>query len=158
MPQLDVSTYSSQVFWLLVSFLILFVVVRSLAAPRLMGMAKRRADQSGGDLAAAEAARKAEADAEAARASDLARAHEQARTTLATVNDAAKAKSAAALAELNIRLDADAERAAASLGAARANAEAELDRVARDVAGDLVQRLTGRTPEPARLDAALGAR
>ncbi|MBC7987384.1 MAG: hypothetical protein H7X93_12070, partial [Sphingomonadaceae bacterium] len=51
MPQLDTSTFSAQIFWLLVAFLILFLVVRFGAAPKLTGMAAARAKRQGDDLA-----------------------------------------------------------------------------------------------------------
>ncbi|MFN3288371.1 MAG: ATPase, partial [Sphingomonadaceae bacterium] len=61
MPQLDTSTWASQIFWLLVSFLLLLLVVRTLAAPRLARITQERDRRTQGDMAAAEAARTASA-------------------------------------------------------------------------------------------------
>jgi F-type H+-transporting ATPase subunit b len=143
MPQLDTSTFSGQIFWLLVAFLILFAVVRSVAAPRLMGMAARRADQQAADYAAAEAARTLENAKQAEHEAEIEAAHVKARTELAEATDAARAQAAAKLAELGARLKAQGEVADAALATTRTAAEADLQVVADDVANDLVRRLTG---------------
>lgn len=143
MPQLDTSTFSGQIFWLLVAFLILFAVVRSVAAPRLMGMAARRADQQAADYSAAEAARALENARQAEHEAEVEAAHVKARAELATATDAARAQAAAKLAELGARLKAQDEAATAALATTRSAAEADLQVVADDVAHDLVRRLTG---------------
>ena len=143
MPQLDTSTFSGQIFWLLIAFLLLFAVVRSVAAPRLMGMAARRAKQLGDDFAAAEAARAAEKAREAEHAAAVEAAHIKARAALAEAVDKSRAEAAARLAALGEQLKTHADAAAASLDTARAATERDLQAVVDDVAGDLVKRLTG---------------
>ena len=156
LPQLDVHTFSSQIFWLVVSFLLLFAVVRGLAHPRLTRVAGERTARTGGDISAAEAARAAAHEREAALAKAIADAHDRARADLAAATDAARAKSGAALADLGHRLAAKSAEAEQLLAARRAEAQGELAVTARDLAGDLVHRMTGMAPAPARLDAALG--
>lgn len=146
MPQLDTSTFSAQIFWLLIAFLLLFTVVKTVAAPRLMGMAAARAKQQGDDLAAAEAARAHEKTREAEHAAAIEAAHADARTALAAANDAARAEAAAKLATLSEKLKARGDAAAIALDVSRSGAERDLQAVADDVAGDLVRRLTGTAP------------
>ena len=143
MPQLDTSTFSAQIFWLLIAFLLLFAVVRSVAAPRLMGMAAARAKRQGDDFAAAEAARAQEAAKLAQHQADVDAAHDRARAEVAAANDAARAEAAARLAALGADLKARGETAEAELSASRENTEHDLKAVADDVANDLVRRLTG---------------
>jgi F-type H+-transporting ATPase subunit b len=143
MPQLDTSTFSGQIFWLLIAFLLLFAVVRTVAAPRLMGMAARRAKQQDDDLAAAEAARATEKAREAEHTAAIEAAHAKAQAELAAANDAARVQAAAKLAELGARLKAQSDEAERALVSSRENAERDLQVVADDVAGDLVRRLTG---------------
>lgn len=143
MPQLDTSTFSAQIFWLLIAFLLLFAVVRSVAAPRLMGMAAARAKRQGDDFAAAEAARALERAKLDQHQAEIEAAHARARTTLATANDAARGEAAAKLAALGEQLKAKGDAAEAELNTARISAEHDLKAVADDVANDLVKRLTG---------------
>ena len=44
MPQLDISTYYSQIFWLLVSFVLLYIFVRAYFIPRVKEVVDMRAD------------------------------------------------------------------------------------------------------------------
>src|SRR5690606_41764175 len=65
MPQIAqlAETFSSQIFWLLVFFGIVFFVIGRGMVPKVMGTVAQRDSQIGSDLAAAEAAR-AQADEE----------------------------------------------------------------------------------------------
>ncbi|WP_419814695.1 hypothetical protein [Glacieibacterium sp.] len=143
MPQLDTSTFSAQIFWLLIAFLLLFTVVRSVAAPRLMGMAAARAKRQGDDLAAAELARGHEKAREIEHHAEIEAAHARARAELANANDATRAETAAKLAALGEKLKARSDAASIALETSRLGAERDLQAVADDVAGDLVRRLTG---------------
>lgn len=155
LPQLDVSTYSSQIFWLIVSFALLYLVVRSLASPRLRAVAGNRARRIGGDIEAAEQARAVATERDAEQTARLAAAHEAARAEMARAAEAASAKSSAELAALNTRLMAETSAAETALAARRAAAAAELEAAARELAGDLVERFTAHRPLPGRLATAL---
>ena len=62
MPQLDPSSFGSQLFWLAICFVTLYLVMAVFVLPRITGTLAARADQMEGDLAEAEALRdKAEA-------------------------------------------------------------------------------------------------
>ena len=62
MPQLDPSTFGSQLFWLAICFVTLYLVMALVVIPRITGTMGARADHLDGDLAEAEALRnKAEA-------------------------------------------------------------------------------------------------
>jgi F-type H+-transporting ATPase subunit b len=63
LPQLDISTFASQLFWLLISFVILYTVISRVAAPKIGGVIQDRANRIRGDL---ETAAKAKRDSEAA--------------------------------------------------------------------------------------------
>jgi F-type H+-transporting ATPase subunit b len=53
MPQLDFSTYPSQIFWLVVGFLVLHVLMSKLFLPKIDGLLAKREEATGGSLAAA---------------------------------------------------------------------------------------------------------
>src|SRR6476659_8744964 len=79
LPQMDVETFPSQVFWLVVTFGLLFIVLWRNTLPMIAGAIGARRGQIDGDLGAAEARRKDAAGAlqayEAALASAKSRAH-----------------------------------------------------------------------------------
>ena len=54
MPQLDVTTWPSQLFWLAITFLALYIVISRIAIPRTGGVIEKRKATISGDLAAAQ--------------------------------------------------------------------------------------------------------
>ena len=146
MPQISqiAATYASQIFWLLVTFGILYFGIGKMMVPRVIATVDAREGQIAADLAAAEQARLAADQVEAAwrLKMDEARAAALAETS-------AKAQAAKA-AESQIR-SADAELAERlahhdlAVGNAKAQAMLNLQAVAAEVAQDLVAKVSGLT-------------
>lgn len=156
MPQIAqlAETFSSQIFWLLIIFGLVFVVVGRGMVPRVMDTVGMRDKQISDDLAAAQAARNQADEQE-----DAWRKRENANREAAhsLVADA-KAKSAAAsekrLAEVQARLDGKIAGAEADIEKARTAAADELEAVAAEAVQDIVQRIAGiAIAQPAASDA-----
>jgi len=145
MPQIAqlAEVWSSQMFWLLVIFGLVFFVVGRGMVPKVMDTVGLRDKQIADDLAAAQAARDAADEAEEAwRAKENAHRSE----AQALVNEA-KARSQGEtekkIAAAQAKLDAQAEEAEARIEAARAEAAAEIEAMAGEAAQDIVARLAG---------------
>ena len=156
MPQIAqlAETWSSQVFWLLLIFGLVFFVIGRGMVPRVLGTVDLRDQQIAGDLAAARSARDAADEAEVAF-----RARENAnRASAQALVGEAKAKAGAAteakLAQVQTGIDATLADAEARIAASRAAAGAEIETVAAEAAQDIALRLAGITVTP---DAARGA-
>ena len=54
MPQLDFSTFPNQMFWLVVTLVIIYLVLSRVALPRIAGVLADRQGTITGDIAAAE--------------------------------------------------------------------------------------------------------
>lgn len=145
MPQISqlAATYASQIFWLLLTFGIVFVTVGLGMLPKVQATIGDRDKRIADDLAAAQAARDASTQAEDAWQTRDAANREAA---LARVNKAraeAAAKTEATLAKANT---ANADRVAkgeADIAAAAAKAGAEIEAVAAEAAQDIVARVAG---------------
>lgn len=142
-PPFKVETFPGQIFWLAITFAVLFVVLWRVAAPRIQGTIAARKGKIAGDLEAAEAhrknAEKASADYEAAltgarnRAQSLA---EENRKRIQQEVDAAKAGA-------ETEAQASQAKAEARIDAMRNEAKAHVRDAARGAAIDIVARLTG---------------
>ncbi|MDF8333423.1 F0F1 ATP synthase subunit B family protein [Novosphingobium cyanobacteriorum] len=145
MPQIAqlATTYSSQVFWLLVCFGLVFFVVGLGLLPKVTTTVDQRDKQIADDLAAAEAARAAaDAEEEAWRvAANKQRADAQ--TLIATAKAEAAKATDAALAAASARVDETVAAAEARIGAARTAALGEIEGVAAEAAQDIVSRIAG---------------
>ena len=94
LPQLDVATYPSQLFWLLVSFVALYLLLSKVALPRVSEVLESRQERIDNDLAKAQQLRDEAATVQAAYEASLA----ESRTKAQGVVSAANADIAARLA------------------------------------------------------------
>lgn len=156
MPQLDPSTFSPQLFWLVVSFILLYLLMWRVALPRISGVLQERQERIDDDLQKAEQLR---TDAQAVletyertMAEGRSKAQEILREASAKMADEAAGRQAALAAQI-AKQTAEAEsRIATELEAAVANVRG----VAAEVAQQAVSRLIG-TDVPAKdAEAAVG--
>ena len=145
MPQIEqlASTYSSQIFWLLVFFGLVFFLVGRGMVPKVMDTVAQRDSQISADLAAAEAARnEADAQEEAWRQRENEN-RAQAHAMVSEAKDKAAHETEHKLAAAQEQLDARVAEAERRIEAARSAAATEIQAVASDAAQDIVLRLTG---------------
>jgi F-type H+-transporting ATPase subunit b len=147
MPQISqlAATYASQIFWLLLTFGLVFVVVGLGMVPKIQGTVDARDKSIASDLAAAEAARAA-----ADRAEEEWRGRENAiRAEAQKVIAEARAQAAKStehtLAEANERIAAKLSVEEARIAEASRAAMAEIEAVAAEAAQTIVARLSGAT-------------
>jgi F-type H+-transporting ATPase subunit b len=154
-PPFDATLFSSQIFWFWVAFGALYIVLASVAIPRIAKTLAHRRGTIEGDLkAAADQTDQAQAARlQAEKASADARA--QARKTvdeMRAINDAATAQAeAAANAAANVKIAA----AEASIATSRAAAMASINETIGDLAATIVERVSGAKPTAKAISTAL---
>jgi F-type H+-transporting ATPase subunit b len=151
MPQLDPHSFASQLFWLAIFFVLVFLFLRFIGLPRVTAIIDERANKIGGDIASAELLRTQAANAEQTYESTMAAAHGKARQLLIETYE----QNAAALAEQTKDATASADRqvsqAVKRIEADRAEALAGIREVARGLAADITAKLAGRMPSADRV-------
>ena len=143
MPQLDVSSFPSQIFWLIICFSVLYYLLSRRALPRIGETLEARQDRIAADLDQAQRLRR---DAEMALASyeeAMAKAQDRAQRLLAEAQSRLQAQAAERQAELDQQLARQLAEAEARITAARDRALAELEDAAIDVARAAAARLGG---------------
>lgn len=143
MPQFDPSTFASQIFWLGVTFVLLYIIVSQFALPRLGSVLEQRQKMVDDDLDRA-AQLKAETEEaiatyEKALAEARAKAHDLLRAAQDDAAKAAEARNKEVGAKLAAQIKAGEER----IAQARDEALASVRDVAADVAGAVAQKLVG---------------
>ena len=155
LPQLDVATYPSQLFWLLLSFVALYLLLSKVALPRVSEILESRQERIDNDLAKAQQLRDEAATVQAAYEASLA----ETRTKAQGVVRAANADIAAHLAareEEASRKSAEALQAAETrIAEASAAALNNIRDVAAEVAGQAVTKLIGVDIAAASVNAAV---
>jgi F-type H+-transporting ATPase subunit b len=157
LPQLDVSSFAGQLFWLVISFVALYLVISRIAVPKIGGVIADRQAKIKGDLDSA---------AEAKRASEAALANYEkalgdARNRALKLGDEMRNKVQAESNDKNEvaakQLAADTLKAEAGIAEMRAGVMATLGTIARDTAAEIVQKLTGESAAAGDLDAAINS-
>ncbi len=158
MPQLDVNTYVSQLFWLAVTFGFLYVLVKTAILPKLGEVLENRQRRIADDLEMAERLQREAQDTlkdqEALLAGARAEAQELVRTEKEKVLAEVEAKRKE-LEEALARKIADAEK---SLQESRRKAMQELEGTVGELAAEIAARVAGKAPSEKALKAALARR
>jgi len=143
MPQFDPTTFVSQIFWLFISFTILYLVVAHFAIPRFRNILEQRARGIQADLDRAESLKsEAENTLENYEAAMVA-AHNQARTLILKVQQEAKTEAAETNRVLAVELNAQILEAEQRIAKARDDAMKSLSTIAAEAAQEAVERIAG---------------
>lgn len=140
-PQLDTSTYSSQVFWLFISFALLYLLMSRLALPRITEVIDLRQTQINCNLD-----RAATINDEAQKARDafqaiLTDAQDNARTAISTVEQKAAERHAQDAARFAEHARGRVATAEAAIAQARADAMHSLADISAEVAADMANKV-----------------
>ena len=155
MPQLDISTFTPQLVWLAIWFVVLYLLMAKLAMPRIARAMEARRRRREDDLARA-AQLKAEAEAaNAAYQKTLAEARAQAQAAIKETSDRLAAEAAKQQRALAATLAEQIEAAERRIAATKEQALAEVRGIAVDVGRSVVEKLTGAVPDAAKMAAAV---
>ncbi len=155
MPQLEPEFYTGQLFWLLVTFVALYLVIWKLALPRIGEILEARQSRIDHDLERATVVKEEAASVAAAYEAELAKARADAHAALGVAATEATADAAEEIANLAAKLSRDYAQAEARIDEARDQAVAGIARVAGELAGAAVERLTGVEAPAERVRAAV---
>ena len=156
MPQLEqIATFPSQVFWLVISFLVLFVIMWRIAVPKITDALEARQKRIDNNLErAAELKKEAEVAIETYE-KNLAKAHSDAENVIAKANASLAKMISSRETELSDKLQSKIAESEASI-AAGINAAAEtLRSVAIEVTLEATERLVGERPSSENASAAV---
>lgn len=158
LPQLDFSTWFSQIVWLVVALVGLYWLLTNFALPRISGTIEERADAIASDLDRADEFRRKAVEAEEAYDGALrdarAKAQEIAAETRAEIQKDVDAAIALADAEISAKVAESEER----IGAIRDSAIANIEAVALETTGAVVEAIVPGASESADIETAVRAR
>ena len=165
LPQLDLATYSSQVFWLIISFVVLYFLVAKLAMPRIAEVLEERQERIEDDLDKAETLKKEAYQVRIEYEKALSAAREKAQEATRHAQEEIAKRSAEAESAAQVKVTVMLEEAEKRIAASKTGAEGKpgdpissLERsVAQEVVANAVQKLIGVDVTAADIDAAIAA-
>ena len=157
MPQLEPLDWAPQLIWLVLTFGILYVLMLKVALPRIGSVLDMRRAHIARDIETADTLRRETEEAIAAYEQAIAEAKQKAQNIAQEGRAKLNEELAAERATLDRELAAKSKEAEARIDEAKASALKEVNKVAADVAADIVQRLIGVAPSGPELAKAVEA-
>lgn len=154
-PPFNKETFASQLLWLAVFFIAIYVMISRVAIPQIGGIIAARRDRIEGDLKEAESLKGQSDAALAAYEKSLADARERAQALANQTRERLGAEAEETRKRLEGELNAKLAAAEATIASTKSAAMANVRGIAVDAAGAIVQRLTGTQPSPQALEAAV---
>jgi F-type H+-transporting ATPase subunit b len=154
-PPFNQETFASQLVWLAIFFIALYVLIARVVIPRIGGIIEARRDRIAGDLAEANSFRDQSDAALAAYEKSLADARARAQTLANETRDRLNAEAEKTRHALEAELNAKLAKAEEAIAATKSAAMANVQTIAVDTAGAIVERLIGTTPNPAAVQRAV---
>ncbi len=156
-PPFQAQHFPSQLVWLTLSFILLYVLMSKVALPRIGAIFAERSKRIGDDLAAAQRFKERSDAAEAAYQKSLADARARAQGIASETRERQAAEAEATNKRLEAQLHDKLAAAERSIAATRTAAMANVGSIATETAAAIVERLIGTTPAEHEVAAAVAA-
>ena len=157
MPQLNPLDWAPQLIWLVITFGVLYLLMKWVALPKIGSVIEMRQGRIAGDLEAADKLRRETQEAIAAYEQALAEAKARAHGIVQEARNRLKDEVAAERTGLERDLSAKSAEAEAQIHQAKVSALKEVNAVASDTATEIVRRLIGIAPTKPEVSAAVAA-
>ncbi len=144
MPQLDFSTFGNQIFWLVVTLVVIYLILSRVALPRIAAVLAERSGTISNDVAAAEDLKAKAIAAEEAYNQALTDARAEAAKIVAMTKADMKAELDAAIAKADAEISQKAAESEKVINDIRASALESVEEVAKSTALALVSALGGK--------------
>ena len=144
MPQLDFSTFGNQIFWLVVTLVVIYLILSRVALPRIAGVLAERIGTISNDLAAAEDLKAKAVAAEEAYDQALSDARAEATKIVASTKADMNAELDAAIAKADAEISQRTAESEKVISEIRATALESVEEVAKNTAMALVSALGGK--------------
>ncbi|MCO4823671.1 MAG: F0F1 ATP synthase subunit B' [Amylibacter sp.] len=158
MPQLCFDWYSNQIFWLVVTLIVIFLVMSRIALPRIAAVLAERHGAIQGDLDKAEEMKAKAVEAEDAYNKALVDARAQAQAIVAEARAEIQQDLDVAMAKADAEIAAKAAESAVAIKEIRDNAVAAVKEVANDTASEIVKAVMPGAGDAKTIKAAVAAR
>ncbi|WP_417452824.1 F0F1 ATP synthase subunit B' [Kiloniella sp.] len=156
MPQFEqIDTFVGQIFWLVVTFGVLYFLMAKVALPRLASILEERENRVSGDLEKAERLKQEAEEVLSDYQKAIADARASAVAALKESADEIAATSAKRQAEFDTQLSEKVQIAEDKINAARSEAMGHIKDVAKDVAAAATSKLLGTDVTDAKLSKAV---
>ena len=144
MPQLDFSTFPNQIFWLLVTLVVIYMILSRVALPRIGAVLAERQGTITNDIAAAEELKQRAIEAEAAYDKALADARSEAGKIVAQAKADIQGELDVQMAKADAEIAAQTAESEKAIADIQAGATDAVKAVAKDTANEIIAAFGGK--------------
>jgi F-type H+-transporting ATPase subunit b len=156
-PPFNAHTFPSQLVWLTITFVALYLLAGRIVLPRVAGILEQRSGRIAGDLAEAQRLKTESDEALASYEKSLADARGRAQTMAQQTREKQNAEAEAARKVLEQSLNTKLAEAEQAIAATKTAAMENVRGIAAGAASAIVERMIGRAPSGTDVDAAIDA-
>lgn len=157
LPQLDFATFPTQIFWLIVSFTVLYVMMSRVAVPRIAEVLEERQERIADDLETADRLREEAQKVREEYERNLADTHSEASSLIRATQDEIAKEQSDAEAEAAKKLARKAKTAETRIAKQKSEALESLKAVASEAALEATRKLIGVEADQAAVGKAVDA-
>ena len=154
-PPFDSHTFASQLVWLVITFVLLYLLMAKIALPRVGGIIAERQKRIDDDLAQANSFKTQSDAALAAYEKALADARNRAQSIANDMREKQNAEADSVRKKLEGQLNVKLAEAEKAIATTKQAAMANVRGIATDAAKAIVERLIGKAPADTAIDAAI---
>ena len=158
MPQLDFSTFPNQIFWLIVTLVVLYLVLSRVALPRIANVLSERHGAIQRDLDKAEEMKRSAIEAENTYNKALADARAKANDIVNEAKSEIQKDLDKAIAKADLEISAKAVESEKAISAIRDSAVQSVEEVANITANNIVDAILPEATDTKTIKAAVAAR
>lgn len=155
MPQLDFATFPNQIFWLVVTLIIIYLVLTKVALPRIASVLAERRNAMANDLEAAESFKQKAVEAEAAYNKALADARIEANGIVAEAKAEIQKVLDAAVAKADAEIAAKSAESEATIAEIRKGAVKAVEEVAKATTAEIINAVMPGTGDAKAVSSAV---
>lgn len=155
-PPFDPTYFASQIFWFLISFVLLYFILSKIFLPKIGETLEDRSSRIADDLDSAALMQRDAEEAEKAYERSLADARAKAHNVSETTRKAIETEVNSELEAADLETARQAERAEARIREVRTAGMEKVESIAVDVAQDVVEKMLGKTISVAAVKKAIG--
>lgn len=154
-PPFQKETFASQIVWLVITFVALYLLIARVAVPRIGGILEERSKRIEGDFAAAQRMKEESEAALAAYEKSLAEARNRAQAIGTEIRDKLNAEAEERRKALEAKLATELADSEKQIAATKTAAMSNVRGIAVDAAAAIVERLIGNAPPATAIGAAV---
>ena len=147
LPQLDATTFPSQLFWLAIAFAILYLIFSKKALPGISGFMENRQNHSRGDMEIAEKLKDDASTAQKAYEDSLQNARDEALQVMQLIQEKIKTKAEKQAESFRQKADKEMQECERNLLAAKEEAMDDMNMIAAEIASEAAKKIVGINPD-----------